>query len=490
MLKPFNEERGEGFIERGLNRLGRAWWSSKMVPFNFAMHAEHKTAWDLDHISAGNEASTTCIHQKFLFDKLCKWFTVEGLPGSGKANFTSGIAEGANLKDMGSACLNWEHRRLIEFKNEPGLHHTWKNLIENGHHYLAMRSVDLQKFYENPDDKIHACRLQDHMKLQRHIHSMDALFHLLTTAQGTITNRTYHSDYCWAYAMMKMGYLSKNYYEMRYTVSMAAIDGANTASDLSPNVSFYLDISPEEAFEKIQARGNEAEINTINLEFLRHLEEAYKGFWAEDMNNKGCTIINIDPNAKTAEDVVDLLDELDEEQLRHPYSRWAHIHERQFANNNQSAYYGKNHALADWETIWTEPRINRSEVPGMKLLFTGGNFYEQVLQCNLARGPAFSYDLNHTFQPWDDLSESCSYKDNLKFMSQLDQAELMDDVGKHAHEVMRNELKPLLYHPDWCPPDADWLGHGHTTPYSKIMLGSLTKYVGNDYIQKRDGKYL
>lgn len=133
------------------------------------------------------------------------------------------------------------------------------------------------------------------MKLQRHIHSMDALFHLLTTAQGTITNRTYHSDYCWAYAMMKMGYLSKNYYEMRYTVSMAAIDGANTASDLSPNVSFYLDISPEEAFEKIQARGNEAEINTINLEFLRHLEEAYKGFWAEDMNNKGCTIINIDP---------------------------------------------------------------------------------------------------------------------------------------------------------------------------------------------------
>lgn len=57
---------------------------------------------------------------------------------------------------------------------------------------------------------------------------------------------------------------------------------------------------------------------------------------------------------------------------------------------------------------------------------------------NLARGPAFSYDLNHTFQPWDDLSESCSYKDNLKFMSQLDQAELMDDVGKHAHEVMRN----------------------------------------------------
>ena len=95
--------------------------------------------------------------------------------------------------------------------------------------------------------------------------------------------------------MMKMGYLSKNYYEMRYTVSQAAIDGSGTASDLTPHVSFFLDISPEEALEKIKARGNEAEIKTITLDFLKYLDEAYRGFWAEDMHNKGCTVMNVDP---------------------------------------------------------------------------------------------------------------------------------------------------------------------------------------------------
>lgn len=132
------------------------------------------------------------------------------------------------------------------------------------------------------------------MKLQRHIHSMDALFHLLTTGEGVISNRTYHSDYCYAYAMMKMGYLSKNYYEMRYTVSQATIDGSGGATDLTPNVSFFLDTSPEEAFESIKARGDAAEIATCNLDFLKHLDEAYRGFWAEDMHNKGCTVINVD----------------------------------------------------------------------------------------------------------------------------------------------------------------------------------------------------
>ena len=127
---------------------------------------------------------------------------------------------------------------------------------------------------------------------------MDTLHHLLSTAEGCITNRTYHSDYCFAYAMMKMGYLSKNYYEMRYTVSCAAVDGSGGATDLPPNVSFFLDISPEESFETIKARGNEAEIATCNLDFLKYLDEAYRGFWAEDMHNKGCTVINVDPVSK------------------------------------------------------------------------------------------------------------------------------------------------------------------------------------------------
>ena len=72
----------------------------------------------------------------------------------------------------------------------------------------------------------------------------------------------------------------------------AAADGSNTATDLTPNMSFLIDITPEEAFESIQARGNEAEISTINLDFLKYLDEAYRTFWSEDMAAKGCSVVH------------------------------------------------------------------------------------------------------------------------------------------------------------------------------------------------------
>ena len=95
--------------------------------------------------------------------------------------------------------------------------------------------------------------------------------------------------------------MPKQFYEMRYTVSQAAADGSNTATDLTPNVSFLLDISPEESFESIKARGNEAEIATCNLDFLKYLDEAYKTFWSEDMHNKGCSVFMIDEDFESTE---------------------------------------------------------------------------------------------------------------------------------------------------------------------------------------------
>lgn len=124
---------------------------------------------------------------------------------------------------------------------------------------------------------------------------------VLSLFQGTVSNRTHHSDYCYAFAMMKMGYMPKEFYERRYTVSQAAADGSDTATDLTPNVSFLLDISPEESFESIKARGNEAEIATINLDFLKYLDEAYKTFWSEDMHNKGCSVFT-QPRVSTVDE--------------------------------------------------------------------------------------------------------------------------------------------------------------------------------------------
>jgi len=488
--KLFTEERGEGIVERGLNALGRKWYQ-KGAFFNFAQHAEHKSTWNLDHISSGNEASCTVNHQTLLHDKYCKWFTVEGMPGAGKGKFTADVAEGAGLKNMGTGHLWWEHERLREFKDQPGLYTLWAELIQSHNHYLAMRDVYMDKFFENPTDIVHSCRLQDHMKLQRHIHSMDALFHLLTTATGTITNRTYHSDYCFAYAMYKMGYMSKNYYEMRYTVSHATMDGSGTACDLTPNVSFLLDISPEESFESIKARGNEAEIATVNLEFLKHLHEAYHGMWSEDMNTKGCTVFKIDPNSQSAADTVDMIDELGEDDLRHPYSRWSHIHEKQFANNTMHGFFGKDHGWTEAIPGWNRPdvamsgRANMMKCNPFRLLFQGGNHYEHVLTRDLLRGAQFSYDMNYSFHPWDDLAESYSMKENLEFVANLEETELMDEMGRKSREAMRWECKPMFYHPDWLPESADWFNCGKTTSNMRIAFGSIDKYYGNEFMVKK-----
>ena len=149
----------QGVVERALNALGRKWYQNGAL-FNFALHAEQKSTWNLDHISSGNEASCTVNHQSLLHDKYCKWFTVEGLPGAGKAKFTADVAEGAGLKNMGTGHLWWEHERLREFKGQPGLYKLWKELIESHNHYLAMRDVYMDKFFENPNDIVHSCRLQ------------------------------------------------------------------------------------------------------------------------------------------------------------------------------------------------------------------------------------------------------------------------------------------------------------------------------------------
>jgi len=118
-----------GLVERTLNAAGK-WYYQNIQPFNFAQHHEGQTGNRLDHTSVSMEANCTTAPQKLIQDKNAKFFTVEGLPGAGKADFTSGIAAGAGLKDMGKGDLMWELTRLRDFKGENNLYNTWKMLIE------------------------------------------------------------------------------------------------------------------------------------------------------------------------------------------------------------------------------------------------------------------------------------------------------------------------------------------------------------------------
>jgi thymidylate kinase len=468
--------RGAGVVEKTLNQAGLLWHRHFAV-FDFAKHAEIQTNKDIDHISAGEESSETQTGNLLTHDKLCKWWTVEGLPGAGKSAFADEFCAATGVKNFGTGHLLWELERLKEVCNQPHYYDTWKALYDDGMHYLKMRNVDLGDFFANPNDPIHSCRMQDHMKLQRHIHSMDALRHLLTTAEGVLTNRTHHSDYCYAYAMMKMGYMSKNFYEMRYTVSQATADGSGTATDLTPNCSFFIDISPEEALESIKARGNEQEIATCNLEFLKHLEEAYKTFWSEDMNSKGCTVFQQKKNPNMA-DITDFIAAADENELRHAYSRWAHATESQKGWNNRSQFWGQGLAFLDHFNDARLTKFHRTKNPLTSWIFPGGkagNHYEKVLHTDLTKGPAYSYKILHTFHPWNELMESHSMMENYVLLN--DKTGGLSYNSTHGITEM-NGLDHIRIHPDWQDHD------GSMSQKMKIMFGSKHKYHGDEHIQR------
>jgi len=469
--------RGAGPIEKGLNQLGLLWHRNFAV-FDFAKHAEIKTDKDLDHISAGEESSQTQTGNVLTHDKLCKWFTVEGLPGSGRADFAEKFCEATGVKNWGAGHLLWELERLKAFGWDKR-HQEWSEMYEQGMHYLKMREVDVEKFFADPTDPVHSNRMQDHMKLQRHIHSMDALRHLLTTAEGVMTNRTFHSDYCFAYAMMKMGYMSKNFYEMRYTVSQATADGSNTATDLTPNISFFIETSPEEAFEHIKARGNEAEIKTCNLDFLKYVDEAYRTFWSEDMNNKGCLVVSQKKNADM-DDLVDWIATSDESELRHQYSRWAYAHEKQMGFNNRSRVWGEENAIFDFLLEDGYNRFRRTKSPWTAWIYPGGmagNFYEKVLQCDLTQGPHYSYKIMHTFQPWQELAESESMKFNYMMLNDSIISDMLCTGTDHHGITSSKDLDAFARHPDW---EDD----GSFGQQLKIMFGSNDKYTGDEWQQR------
>jgi len=475
-----NERGGDGafgMVEKGLNALGRV-WHQRMAYFDFSKHAEVSTKYDLDHISAGNDSSMSTEGNALTHDKWCKWWTVEGLPGAGKDQFGQEFATRGDLKYMGTSHLLWELERLKEVKGYEGMYNTWKMMVEDGTHFLAQRSVSMDGFYQAPNDDVHSSRMQDHMKLQRHIHAMDALRHLLTTAQGTVSNRTHHSDYCYAFAMMKMGYMPKQFYEMRYTVSQAAADGSNTATDLTPNVSFLLDITPEESFESIKARGNEAEIATCNLDFLKYLDEAYKTFWSEDMHNKGCSVFT-QPRNYNMDDIIDFINISDEDELRHPYSRWSYAGERQTGNANRSQMFGPNQAILDWAVSGHYNRFNKSKhafAPLIRPTAMAGNFYEKVVQCDLSRGPTYSYDILYSFQPWDEVAESYSQMESHCYQTGRPQWDFFSNGPR--------EDMPFRHHPDWRPKSHDIFNHGHADMAS-ILFGSTTKYMGEEQNQNK-----
>ena len=83
------------------------------------------------------------------------------------------------------------------------------------------------------------------------------------------------------------------------------------------------------------------------------------------------------------DDIVDFINISDEDELRHPYSRWSYAGERQTGNANRSQMFGPNQAILDWAVSGHYNRFNRSKhafAPLIRPTAMAGNFYEKVVQ--------------------------------------------------------------------------------------------------------------
>ena len=61
---------------------------------------------------------------------------------------------------MGAGDLWWELNRLKDFKGQEGLYQVHADLCQEKHHWLAMRDVYMDQFFEDPKNMVHSCRMQ------------------------------------------------------------------------------------------------------------------------------------------------------------------------------------------------------------------------------------------------------------------------------------------------------------------------------------------
>merc|ERR1712131_318263 len=74
----------------------------------------------------------------------------------------------------------------------------------------------------------------------------------------------------------------------------------------------------------------------------------------------GCSVFT-QPRNYNMDDIIDFINIADEDELRHPYSRWSHAGERQIGNNNRSQVFGPNQAIIDFGAPYHYNRFNRSK---------------------------------------------------------------------------------------------------------------------------------
>ncbi|KAH7966593.1 hypothetical protein HPB49_017969 [Dermacentor silvarum] len=129
-----------------------------------------------------------------------------------------------------------------------------------------------ETFYEDPHNR-NVARMQMLMYTLRFEQHIDALVHIMNTGQGVVLERSCFSDFVFADAMHKLGYISRNAWKMYHKCRHYTI-----FQMLKPHLVIYLDVPSDILLQRIRERNRPEEVNSkvLTKAYLEAIESAYK----------------------------------------------------------------------------------------------------------------------------------------------------------------------------------------------------------------------
>lgn len=230
-------------------------------------------------------------------DKWSKLISIEGNIGVGKECFSKSLSERFDLRHLPTADPNYIFTRMnTDFKELSDEEAEFKLHPDS----VSQRSqgYSMDYFCQNPDDWEHTARVRYRQLKTRSYQLNDATGHLLHTGQGVSMVRHFYSDVVLAEAQRKMGWFYDRP-EMPEETGMASqyydiMCWKFNQYFLAPHIIFYIDMSAEDAYKKVQEESCNEYEKLLPLQYFKYIEESYEEY-LEDAEKQGVNVIKINP---------------------------------------------------------------------------------------------------------------------------------------------------------------------------------------------------
>jgi len=242
------------------------------------------------------------------FHKNSKLIVLEGNIGAGKSTM------GPELAD--SLGFHW----MPEFTMDDILIDRYGNDLRHFYHLFPkrFRIPDINMFYKDPNSD-QTATMQDRIYFCRFEQYMNALAHIFNTGQGVVLERSVYSEFVFTNAMRKKNFISPEYFRFYYYFRKMSLPYLR----LWPHLVIYLDCPVEKCLENIKKRGNSAERDVVDAEYLQTIENSYKDSLKELKNHSELLIYDWTTPGDT-DTIVEDIEQIDFEFFqRHLGDVWA-----------------------------------------------------------------------------------------------------------------------------------------------------------------------